>query len=816
MSNNPMNSYFSYRNNMDSPLNEEEISTGMGNTQSNRMMTQGIEAYKIKLMDKDSEIFELNKTNKENEKNIENLKRIIDEKEEENQNLKLELQSLQIKFQQSQRLLQNNSQDLENIYHNSENKIKDLSKVNQELLLKKAELEKQLETQGKSLNTFAQKFQQFEKEKEELKEAITDKCEIILKYEKIFQQLRDENQVIPFLKQKINDLETENTEALTQLRQINETKEKIEFEKTEKENELRKVIMDQSKDKVQSQKLFRINYELENLKKNYEQKDRENLNMTEKYKSSLKDSENFVHLVTSEIGLFTNFLENLNTSTKAVMQIPLTLPQNFEGESSFNKSYSLKFEVVIKSLNLLKKKVQEIITSNTETIQKFQRTMAENSEELKNLKAEKDEQNKTNLILKQNLEDLKGSNKDYKNSLEALNQSYINLKDNFIKLKNSYTGITNKTDQLTRETEQFLNNLSTKMSYDANESTNYIPEHDGNISSQKLLEQLDLLIQQKKDLEEETKKLKEKNDKYQRDNQKLFEDNAKLKFEYEELDKSSKEAIKSTKDEKQNEINQQKAVLYEKIKSLSKILEQSNQLIMSYENDVKELKERNLNLEKNLQLLTNSHIELENSINNNHQSLQSEIELKENKNNSLLRELELKDMRIQSLEKMLEQGGGEEMNSGTNFYNSNESNIKMGNSEENKSNVGKLVIRSNGFRQIPNAFSQEISPGMSCSMNFNTLNCGRDLCNLSNNNISNSSFVKNEEHEQELKKLMNCFPTDDTNKGYIIDTTQSNEGNFPEKQIGNNLNIIVENENSGNISKEENAKIPGTLYCIKK
>lgn len=47
------------------------------------------------------------------------------------------------------------------------------------------------------------------------------------------------------------------------------------------------------------------------------------------------------------------------------------------------------------------------------------------------------------------------------------------------------------------------------------------------------------------------------------------------------------------------------------IKKLTELLEDSNQIISSYEKENEELKEKNQKFETNLKLLTNSHIELE-------------------------------------------------------------------------------------------------------------------------------------------------------------------------------------------------------------
>ena len=63
--------------------------------------------------------------------------------------------------------------------------------------------------------------------------------------------------------------------------------------------------------------------------------------------------------------------------------------------------------------------------------------------------------------------------------------------------------------------------------------------------------------------------------------------------------------------------------------------------------------EKNLRLERNLQMLTQSHYEMENNLNLNEKLVGEKIDMNERKNDRLLQELEIKDMRIKSLENLL-------------------------------------------------------------------------------------------------------------------------------------------------------------------
>ena len=84
-------------------------------------------------------------------------------------------------------------------------------------------------------------------------------------------------------------------------------------------------------------------------------------------------------------------------------------------------------------------------------------------------------------------------------------------------------------------------------------------------------------------------------------------------------------------------------------------MEQGNKLIKSYELEVADLKNKNSKLEFNLKMLTQSHEELENIVNNNEKGLKEQIDIKDNNYQNLIKEIQLKDLQIKSLEKLLAQ-----------------------------------------------------------------------------------------------------------------------------------------------------------------
>ena len=176
-----------------------------------------------------------------------------------------------------------------------------------------------------------------------------------------------------------------------------------------------------------------------------------------------------------------------------------------------------------------------------------------------------------------------------------------------------------------------------------------------------------------------------------------------------------------------------KKILYEKIRKLNNLLEESNEIIKSYEKEVTLLKERNNKLENNLKLLTQSHNELEKIINTNNIGLKTQLDIKEQKYNDILKELSIKDIHIKSLEKLIE--------------------------NQNKPIPGKIFNR---IEAIPANFDKE------------------------NNNNINENFISNEYQEIKLNKLLNGFDINNKVKNHY--ENENNHDNINQKNK-NNIDI---------------------------
>ena len=149
-------------------------------------------------------------------------------------------------------------------------------------------------------------------------------------------------------------------------------------------------------------------------------------------------------------------------STKTLMKMPLSSIKNFES-TGMNSTFSLKFEVIMKTIDILKSKTIEIINSNLSTINKLNDTIDDNANKIKKTITERDSIEKDNVVLKHKIDEMESMNKDYKNNTDALHESYAKLKESYLKLKSTYQDFTAKNEKLSKDTNEFIFQLSNKL-----------------------------------------------------------------------------------------------------------------------------------------------------------------------------------------------------------------------------------------------------------------------------------------------------------------------------------------------------------------
>ena len=247
--------------------------------------------------------------------------------------------------------------------------------------------------------------------------------------------------------------------------------------------------------------------------------------------------------------------------------------------------------------------------------------------------------------------------------------------------------------------------------------------------------QINSLIILNKELNDQLKNIELEKNKFKDELNQTYQDNSSLKSELSiknEKQKNLGNEIIQMKSTHEKELSDQKKLLYEKIYKLNNLLEESNEIIKSYEKEITLLKNRNNKLEQNLKMLTNSHDELEKIINTNTTGLKTELDIKDQKYNDILKELSIKDIHIKSLEKLIE--------------------------AQNKPIPGKIYTK---IEIIPANYENDV----------NTKN-------------SNEEFVKNKYDELKLNKLINGFEINNKVNQFL-----GNENNLKENNV--NINDLV-------------------------
>ena len=714
-----------------------------------------IENYKIKIMEKDKSLFELGRTLKQQEKIIDSLQHEIESKTEHNENLQHQIEKLSFYIHQYETVLNQNQSELKELKVHSDLQITSLNEQRISLLKRIEELEKVLTNTSDNFKTSYKEYQQLEQDNSSLKETINNKQAIISKYEGIFDQLKQDNKQIPSLKRRISDLEDIIEQYKNEINTLKANNEKIQCDKYTIQKKLINEINENQKEKIKMDNLYQLNNEIETLKKDNTEKDNENTSLTEKYNSIIKDSDIFVRVVSYEIEQFLNYIENLNKNKSTTMKFKLPSTENYNS-TELNNTFNLKYDIIMKSFNLLKGNLIKLLNSYSNNLNKLSTSLSDKENIIKE-----------NEKLKHNLNEEKQQIHNMQKTLDTVNNHYIQLKGKYNKLKNSYQNFMDKNDNIAKETKKFLQGLQLKLNNNKGEYNFSEINSNDIITSNKIIEKINSITNENTQLLQELNGIQ--NTTNAQTMGKVYE-SKKIGNQITIFTQKTNENFNQDKHNEIYKLKQQNDTLYDKIKELTKLLDESNQLISAYEKEVKKLKNKNAQLEYNLQTL-NTRIELEQSLNINKLSVQNEKESNVRNNNNLLSELELKNNHIKSLEKILKSNNIQVENN----EKDKNSNIENDKKEDNKNNVSQ-----HESQYVPSEKANE----------FNT-----------------SSFIKNEEHEKELQKLMNCFGNihkynknnNEYNHNNIIQTEQMSEESNPI------LNSNIDNK-----------RIPGKLYSTRK
>ena len=633
-----------------------------------------VDKFKLQIIEKDKIIIELKQKEKDLNKEISKLNLSLNE----NESLKKKIQNLTL-------IIESNEDSVKKLYLEKQKKDEDINNLLQEL-----------------------------KEKENIINMNCNKNQILL----------NENKQLPSLKGKIDDLEKiimELKDDITNLRFVND---KLIEEKNELNDMLSKKEEEIQKNRIYEQNLINLNNKNILLNKEIQKKGNEKQSLDDKYLSLMNNNETFIHLITNELGNFLNYLESINmnnliTFNNASFKIPLHNLPNFE-HTKLDENFMLKYEILSKCILQIEEKITDMLNICKSSINKINHELELSEEKNQNLVNEKNSIKKENFALKNKITDITQDNND-KNLILQKKVNELNEAQNANqKLKKENDDLIYKNSVLNKEYDRLINDIDNKLiqfpiknidnltedNFLIN-NKNFAKENFNNmttLSTNKVIHKIDSLIYLNKEINKELSEMIHQNKSLNEKNLDLNNENMLLKDKIASYEESIHTELNNYKSRKENELNETKEILFNRVKKLNEILEQGNKLIKSYEYEVADLKNKNSKLEFNLKMLTQSHQELENIVNCKEDGLKEQIDIKENKYQELIKEIELKNIQIKSLEKLLRQyqGGNNfnddiEINMGNEEYKEEDSNISFEKDNIREMQLNKLI---NNFENI--------------------------------------------------------------------------------------------------------------------
>jgi len=741
---------------------------------------------KLKLIEKDKIIFDYMKKEKEYLRAIDDVKSSLKEKEDEIAKLKQEIKEMEFKFSNKENLLNLQNEEYSMITDEKRNMISNLQKENNELkndIFKFNNIIKAFECDKKNM------YEEHQKNGSKISELINQisKNEKILKmFKKNEDNLKEENKQIPSLKRKIADLENMLMDYQNKVNELKKHNDKANNDKEELNNIINQKKEEIQKEKVNEQYVIRLNYKIDYLSNELNSKNIENENINNKYSIMRKDIDTFVNIFLKELNNYLNYLEGLNIFSKTLHKLPVCTFPNFENVN-ISQDFRVKYEILGEVIYQIKEKIIDILNKNIEKNQNILCDYLNKENKYKLLLEEKDKllqnkDDKENAIICANDQIQK-----YKADIQKFNNQYSKLKTEILELKNTNKECILKNKVLIQNYNDFISDIQNQLKdfpykekNKKNKNKNKNKNDDLNDIKNEIISQIDSLIILNKELNNQIKYLEDQNKNIKNDLDLTIRDNNSLKSELNNNNKEISNKLDVIKDTNEKEFLNQKKILYDKISTLNNLLEESNQIIKAYEIEVTDLKNKNLKLENNLKLLTNSHHELEKIINTSTSGLKSEIDIKDQKYNDLLKELQLKDIHIKSLERLIDQRN--KPVPGKIFTKTNFIPVNIGDDDNNNSQNGfNATFNNNKINNQEQSFASFGRDEVN-EMKLNKLIKGFEIQNKINNfnNISNNQNQNDNEFKLELKDLIK----------------QSDDGNDLLNQNIDEQNYIINNDDN--------------------
>ena len=446
--------------------------TSVSNEETNKILMQ--------VMEKDKIIFEYSKLLKETERMLEKNKKLNADKDEQISKCRDEIKELKFKNRNSENLIKKKDEEFEKYKNYTEEKFLAINKEKALFEEKYNDLAKLFENNHSDFQNTVFEYKKMENNIDRFRQQIQEKEELIRSNEKLIEELKKEVKQIPNLKKEIIDLENILKNLNRELNEEKNLNDKIIQNTNEAEKKLTLIIEESKQGKELMNNYLRLSFEFENVKKEIEFKDKEIETLNERYKSLMKENDYFVQHFTKEITDFNCLMENINYAKNSYSTSNINLNNNniATGSNSVSEKFPLKYEILNKNFDGLRKRYVENYNQNLMIINKFEKSLNEIERINKEIMNERDTLIKDLTITNQNYKDLSTRIEDLNDDNEKMNENYKNLRDNYIKLKSEYEELQNKNENLCLETHLFLMNCNEKLKQKFPEINNSIDRKD--------------------------------------------------------------------------------------------------------------------------------------------------------------------------------------------------------------------------------------------------------------------------------------------------------------------------------------------------
>ena len=725
-----------------------------------------IDKYKLQIIEKDQLLIELKRKEKDLNKEISKLKLSLSSKDDEIFKLEDKLQELQHNLKTNENQTERKNTEFSQISKNYAEKLSEIMLENQNLKNKINNLNSVIQTHEEDIKQIYLEKQKNEEEINNLREELRKKENMIdMNYNKK-QILINENKQLPSLKGKIDDLEKIILELKDEIIGLRDINDKLIEEKNELNEIINKKENEIQQNKIYEHNLINLNNKNIILNKEIQKKGNDIKSLDDKYLSLLNNNETFVHIFTNELGNFLNYLESINMNNLTsfnnnTFKLPLNNLPNFE-HTQLDDNFMLKYEVLSKCILQIEEKIIDILNICKNSINKMNYDLIQNEERNKGIINEKNLVKKENFALKNKITDITQENNDKILNFEKKSAELTEAYNKNQKLKKDNEELIYKNNILDKEYNRLINDIDNKLiqfpikSFDTINNAfilndNLNKENFNNIttlSTNKIIHKIDSLIYLNKELNKQLNDMNRENKKCKDKIGDLQNENFFMKDKIKSYEENIEKEMNDYKNRKENEYNETKEVLFNKIKKLNDILEDGNKLIKSYELEVADLKNKNSKLEFNLKMLTQSHEELQNIVNNNEKGLKEQIDIKDSNYQNLMKEIQLKDLQIKSLEKLLAQYQDEQKDEDEKIINKNNKDFSF-NDNESIVSFAKDDMREMQLNKMINNFNK-LNDNIENKENEN-YDLNIDMNNHNNNLIDysqqNGNIIRNNQRE---------------------------------------------------------------------